>query len=68
MTDGIMVRPVIRAEGEVRRASSSCHGAKLDALRSFLSGEPVITWLCQECGRPCERAMSEPEKVVLADG
>lgn len=69
--DGITIRPVIRADGEVRRATSACHGAKLDVLQDVIPGAEMpaaMTWLCRECGEPCERVMSEPEKVVFTSG
>jgi hypothetical protein len=69
MSDNLVIRPVVSASGEIRRASSSCCGAKLSAAgRSRgdsipLDGAPG--WLCRECGQQCSLVLSEPEKVIL---
>lgn len=58
---------VIRGTGELRHASSSCHGALLDIAGVTPHGaEPA--WLCRECGQLCDRVMSEPEEVELRGG
>lgn len=58
MPDELVVRPVITATLEQRKASSACHGAKLD-----LGAEPG-TFACRECGQPCERRMGDPVEVT----
>jgi len=62
-----MVRPVITATLAQQKASSSCHGAKLNLARVLEPGEVPGDgdWLCRECGQPCERVMSDPEEVTL---
>lgn len=60
MAGELIARPVISAEVEVRRASSSCCGA-------LLSGESSA-WLCRKCGEPCDRVLAAPEKVVITGG
>jgi hypothetical protein len=70
VSEKLTIQPVIRGEGEIRRASSSCHGARLDiAGRSRDDAIPLdenaVTWLCRECGQECERVLSEPEKVTF---
>lgn len=59
MPDSLVIKPVFRAEGQVRRASSACCGALLDP------GVQPETFTCRGCGTPCERVMSGPEEVVL---
>jgi len=59
MPDGLVVKPEFRVEGQVRRASSACCGAKLNP-----GGEPG-TFTCRDCGQPCERVLSDPEEVIL---
>jgi len=59
MTDGLAVVPVIKATGEHRKASSSCHGALLNP------GAEPGTFTCRECGEPCERVLSDPEEVTF---
>ena len=53
------LKPVITGTAEIRRASSACYGAKLNP------GTEPETFTCRECGKPCERVMSEPEVVTL---
>jgi len=50
----------IEASLELRRASSDCCGARLDA-------DPY-GWLCRSCGGPCVRVMSEPETIEVSNG
>ena len=64
--EGLDVKLIIRGTGELRRASSGCHGAKLDLGPDFNSENPI--WLCRECGQLCDRIMSEPEEVELRGG
>lgn len=59
MTDRLVITPQFRATAEIRRASSSCHGAKLNP------GAEPGTFTCCDCGEPCERVMSGPEEVIL---
>lgn len=66
MSDGLAIETVAQAAGEVRRASSSCHSAKLDVATGgavLRSREPE--WLCRECGQPCSLVLSDPEKVMF---
>ena len=56
----ITVEPKITATAEIRRASSSCHGAKLSQVGNV--------WLCQSCMGACDRILSEPELVELSNG
>lgn len=58
MPDELTVRPVITATLAHQKASSSCHGAKLNP------GAEPETFTCRECGQPCERVMGEPEEVT----
>lgn len=59
------VKPVLAGTAEVRRASSSCHGAKLGLAPGHTSENPAYT--CRDCGQPCERVLSEPERIDLRD-
>lgn len=59
MAEGLTVQPVIEAAGEVRRASSSCCGAKLSP------GPEPETFGCRSCGQPCGRVLSGPEEVTF---
>ena len=60
MADVLAVVPEFRVTAEVRRASSDCHGAKLD-----VAGDDVTQrWVCQECGQPCDRVLSDPVEVT----
>jgi len=65
--DELTVRPVITGTAEIRRASSSCCGAKLDLARVLEPGEAPADedWLCRKCGNACARVMGEPEEVTL---
>lgn len=56
---GLEIRPVIEATGALRRASSDCCGAKLDANAGPEAGE----FICRECKRPCGRVLGPPEAV-----
>lgn len=58
MPDELVVRPVITATLEHRKASSSCHGALLDP------GPVPETYACRQCGQPCERVMGGPVEVT----
>lgn len=54
-----LVVPVeVTVTGEQRKASSSCCGAKLNP-----GGGPE-TYLCRECGQPCERVLGDPVEVT----
>jgi hypothetical protein len=53
------IKPEFTVIGEVRRASSDCCGALLNP------GTEPESFTCQNCGRPCSRVLSEPEKVIL---
>jgi tRNA(Ile2) C34 agmatinyltransferase TiaS len=55
VSDPLVIRPEFKAVAAVRRASSSCCGAKLNAAPQG--------WQCRACGKPCERILSEPEEV-----
>jgi hypothetical protein len=59
VADGLEVRPAIEGTGEIRRASSSCCGAKLNP------GQEPETFTCRACGQTCDRVMSAPEEVTL---
>lgn len=59
MPEGLAVIPVITGTAEIRRASSNCHGAKLD------SGAVPGSFTCRECGNPCDPVLSAPEEVTL---
>lgn len=59
MGDRLVVQPVFEVTAAVRRASSACCGAKLDP------GAAPESFVCQACGQPCKRVLSEPEEVVL---
>ena len=59
VADLLVIDPVFRAEAQIRRASSSCCGAKLNP------GAGPETFTCRECGQACERVMSEPEEVTI---
>jgi hypothetical protein len=59
MPDSLIVRPVVTVTAAKRTASSSCCGAKLDP------GETPRTFTCRDCGKPCERILSDPEEVTL---
>ena len=54
----LVVRPVITATLAHRKASSSCCAAKL------APGPEPETYLCRECGQPCERALGDPVEVT----
>ena len=56
MADSLVIQPEFRAEGQVRRASSDCCGAKL------ASGDGARSLTCRACGQPCARVL--PEKVT----
>ena len=64
--DSLDVKVSIRGTGQLRRASSGCHGALLDTGPGHTPEKPA--WLCRECGQPCDRIMSEPEEVELRGG
>lgn len=60
--DALTIIPEFSATAAVRRASSGCHGAKLD----LAPGEPPgSAFTCRECGQPCERVLSGPEEVTF---
>ncbi len=60
MDEGLTVRPQVEATAEVRRASSSCCGAKLK-----VAGDVTQSFACRVCGQPCDRVLSEPEEVTF---
>jgi hypothetical protein len=41
-----------------RTASSNCHGAKL------VPGAEPGSFICRQCGQPCERVLSDPVEVT----
>ena len=55
MAGSLVIQPEFRAEGQVRRASSDCCGAKLNP--GIASG----SFTCRACGQSCERVL--PERV-----
>jgi hypothetical protein len=57
--EGLAVRPEITAVLEHRKASSSCHGAKLRAADVLPEG-----YECTACGEPCTRVLGEPQEVT----
>ena len=57
MSEALTIRPEFHITAELRRASSACHGAKLNP------GTEPETFTCRACGQPCERVMSGPEEV-----
>jgi hypothetical protein len=59
---GLTVPVRYRITGEIRRAASSCHGAKLSP------GAEPGTFTCRDCGQSCGRVMSAPQEVTLTDG
>lgn len=58
MGEGLVVQPRFEAVLAHRKASSGCCGAKLNP------GLEPETFTCRDCGRPCERVMSEPVEVT----
>jgi len=73
MTDSLIITPEFRADGlavavkvegtaELRRASSSCCGAKLNP------GARPGAFTCRGCGQPCDRVLSDPEEVTFNNG
>jgi rubrerythrin len=46
------VTGTVTIQGRVRRAASSCCGAKLNAAGN--TGDTQY-WVCRECGLPCDR-------------
>lgn len=62
VADELVVRPVLTAVLEHRRASSSCCAAPLGiAAPAGGGGEPA--WLCTACERPCDRVLADPVEV-----
>ena len=59
VAEGLAVKPVIRAAGQLRRASSSCCEARLNP------GPEPETFTCRACGQPCDRVLGPPEEVTL---
>jgi hypothetical protein len=62
MPDGLAVHPVITIVLAHRKASSACHGAKLDP------GPVPETFTCRECGEPAERVLGDPRETVHTSG
>lgn len=58
MSGSLNIQPVITATLEHRKASSGCCGAKLNP------GAEPGSFLCRECGQPCDRVMSDPVEVT----
>lgn len=57
MADHLVVEPEFRVTAAVRRAASSCCGAKLNVATA---DEGTQSWECRGCGKPCDRVLSEP--------
>lgn len=56
----LAVQPEFRATLAIRKASSSCCGAKLR-----VAGDTTQHYECVACDQPCDRVLSEPEEVTL---
>ena len=56
----LVVRPEVTLTFEHRKASSACCGALLDP------GPEPETFLCRECGQPCERVLGDPVEVTAS--
>ena len=57
MSAGLPVEPAFSGKVVHRKASSDCCGALLDLPAD---GEG---FLCQACGKPCQRMLGEPVEV-----
>jgi hypothetical protein len=57
MPDGLAVLPEVTGTAALRKASSACHGAKLNP------GQAPGSFTCRECGNPTERVLGDPEEV-----
>lgn len=62
MPDGLHVQPEITLVLAHQKASSRCHGAKLNA------GPEPETFSCRECGEPCERVLGDPQETTHVHG